>query len=431
MKTFQSTVIFLLAELSLVLATSNGAVITCHSYEDFSWERIREIENASTHRIKEICPGDGEHKVSIEVRGSVKFLYEDSFKGIPKLRKIYVPKTNLEEIEPGTFKDLPQLDDVDLSKNNLQEIKTGTFVNLRVGKVYLQRNSISVLQEGAFVNLSGVKEINFEWNNLQELKRGIFQNVHVKHINLGSNNISKIEVGMFAGVFPLDQDGIVLSFPNNSIAEIDASVFDYKHNIFSLSLSKNLISVLRPGDLRNMPGLKEIVLQAENKLKQIPEGVFNGSKIESINLDYNEISFIASKAFDDMKHLRHISIEYNKLKKWDSNWFCGETPLWIALSTNFLETIPAGAFTNIPEGSTLKLDKNRIKSISDRAFSGVTRLEGIDLSYNKIKKWNVDILKNVVVEDFVDFTGNKIKCPEDGLTTLAPKARRVDFDECF
>ena len=148
-------------------------------------------------------------------------------------------------------------------------------------------------------------------------------------------------------------------------------------------------------------------------------------------MNFNEISFVAGKAFNDMKHLNYIGLEYNKLKAWNSNWFCGETRLTIAFSTNFLETIPAGAFTYIPEGSTLKLDNNRIKRIDDSAFSGVTRLENIDLSYNKIKEWNVDHLKNVVVEDFVDFTGNKIKCPEDDVSALAPKAQTVYFGECM
>ena len=191
MKTFKSTIIFLLAELSIVFGNPNGAVITCYNFGEMSWDRIREVENPSTHRIREICPGDGDEYQRIEVKGSVKTLYEDSFKGIPELHEIQVSKTNLEEIKPETFKDLPKLDMLDLTENNLHEIKSRTFVNLKAVNLHLQKNSISVLQEGAFVNVTVVRHLGIDKNNLQELKRGVFQDLYVTQMELGSNNCSK------------------------------------------------------------------------------------------------------------------------------------------------------------------------------------------------------------------------------------------------
>ncbi|KAJ3653024.1 hypothetical protein Zmor_018943 [Zophobas morio] len=425
MKSFKTTLIFLIVELSFVLPTPNSAVITCYHLVGNSWEKAQVVENASTHQIKEICNESDEQKQCVEVKGSVKILYEDSFKGIPKLSEIEVySETNLEEIEPGTFTDLPKLDILDLSGNNLQEIKSGTFVNLKVQHLILQRNSISLLREGAFVNLSDVQKLSLERNNLQELKRGVFQELYVVQLEFGSNNISKIEVGTFASVFPRDEGGIILNLSNNSFTEIDASVFDYKYSVYALMLAKNSISILRPGDLRNLPNLKYVLL-SENKLKEVPEGVFNGSKIVSIELDNNEISFIGSKAFDDMKDLTFVNISNNKLKEWNNDWFCGEGAKVIRLSYNYLETIPVEAFTNIPGGSMLKLDHNRIQSISDSAFKNVTYLDSIDLSYNEIQEWNVDLMRNVKTDGAVDLNGNKIKCPESGSNSLAPKARIV------
>ena len=90
MKSFKSTIVFLIVELSFVFVTPDSADITCYHFVEDSWEVTQAVENASTHQIKEICPGDGEHKQRIELKGSVDILYEDSLEGIPKLSEIKV-----------------------------------------------------------------------------------------------------------------------------------------------------------------------------------------------------------------------------------------------------------------------------------------------------------------------------------------------------
>ena len=345
---------------------------------------------------------------TIEIKGTAKTLYEDSFKGIPKLCEIDVAQANLEEIQSETFKNLPHLDILDLSGNNLHEIKSKTFVNLKVHNLYLQEHFIALLQERAFVNLSDVDELNIENNSLQELKRGVFQDLSVRRIELGLNHISRIEVGTFDRVFSGDEQSIHLNLMNNSITEIDPSVFNHKYIIF-LGLANNSISVLRPGDLHNLPYMQDIQLMG-NKIKQVPEGVFSGSEIRSFGLELNEISFIASKAFDDMKYLYYAGLSNNKLKERNKN------RCWLDFRTIYLETMPAEAFTNIPGDSILRLDHNRIRSISDSAFKSVTQLGSIDLSYNELEEWNL--------------RGNRIKCPKEGSNSLVPKAYVVYLSNC-
>ncbi|KAJ3653027.1 hypothetical protein Zmor_018946 [Zophobas morio] len=427
MKNFRCIIVFLAFNSPFVCATGGSAVITCYLYVDNSWEETQVVKNASTHQIKESCPENVDQTKRIKLQGSAKILYQDSLKDISKLSKLEIVNVHVEEIQPGTFKDLPKFNTIDLSDNNLYEIKTGTFVNLEVVSLFMHRNLISVLHEGAFQNLSNVAQLTLERNRLHELKRGVFQNVTVGKFLLGKNNISKIEIGAFADMFPYDEFGIRLFLTNNRFAEIDSSVFDCK-GIGTLGLANNFISTLRPGDLRNLPNLYEIILTG-NKIKKVPEGVFNGSKITDIILGWNVISVIESEAFRDMKHLQFVDVRHNKVKEWDSNWFRGAPSLIIIFSHNSLQTIPAEGFKNIPQNSTLYLDHNCIKNISDSAFNGITILQGLNLRSNELEEWNVDLLKNVKIHDF-DLTRNKIECPIGGPRSLAPKADIVRVSAC-
>ncbi|KAJ3653020.1 hypothetical protein Zmor_018939 [Zophobas morio] len=409
--------------------------ITCVLRSAPDWQTTTTYSlNVGVDKIKDsYCPRNSTKLKDIHIEGTIKVLYEDSFKDIINFAGIELQNAGLEELQPGTFKDFPELQRVILLENRLTEIKTGTFVNLRLTALNLDRNFISVLQPGAFQNVSITIQLQLYENRLTEIRQGVFQNVSVRDLILSRNGISRIEPGAFAGLHAVYSTmfvpGICLYLSDNSIKRLDPQVFD-NEEIRTLDLINSSISILRSGDLNNLPNLRVLYL-CRNGIKEVPEGVFNGSKIEVLDLSQNEISVIANGAFDGMTRLRKFVIYHNKLKEWDGGWFRGLPVATISASYNDIEVICAESFVDVPEGIVVKLDHNKIRNISDGAFVGLRSLKDLDLSYNEISEWKIDFLKKVFIRFKVDLRGNKINCSEMEPELQKLPARGVIYLDCL
>ncbi|KAJ3653023.1 hypothetical protein Zmor_018942 [Zophobas morio] len=429
MKCFSNKIVFVCFSLVLTLTLcnhENSATTTCRL-----WSARRIIATftvtGGADKIKDSCPRNSTEKKTIEIRGTIKTLYEDSVKNITNLFKIDLVKVGLEKIQPGTFKDLSPLMDLIIQENKLKTLKTGTFVNLNVSFLSLRRNFISVLQPGVFQNLS-LYQLALEENRLTKIAKGVFQDVSLTRLSLDQNGISRLEPGVFASLHPKNEEGISLSLSDNKIERLDPQVFDNK-DIDHVNLGNNSISILHPGDLNNLPNLTRLNL-TRNRLKEVPEGVFNASKIVILDLSHNQISVIANGALDGMKGLWYIRIHHNQLKEWDSRWFRGLSMIKIFASNNYIETIPEGSFVEVQEYTAVDLAHNQIRNISDGAFAGLKRLRSLDLSYNKIRKWKIEFLEKVMIQENVDLRGNNISCSEieSGIQQL--RNQGFIFDKC-
>ncbi|XP_063920750.1 leucine-rich repeat-containing protein 15-like [Zophobas morio] len=408
----------------------DSANITCDCLAHNLWiiKATYTFTNVGEDKIKDSCPQNSTEKKRISIEGTIRTLHEDSFKNISNLVEVVLPNVGLKEIESGTFRNLSNLRKLHLHDNNLHELRNGTFVNLNASSLQFGNNTIVSLESGVFQNLSNVGELNLSKNKITEIRKGVFQNVYLWILNLEKNAISNLEPGTFASMFAKDKFGISLWLANNNLEAIDSQVFNNNY-IQGVGLANNSISVLRPGDFNNLPNLDSLHLSG-NKIQEVPEGVFNGSRIRILNLSCNKISVIAAGAFNNMTSLSLIEIQHNKLKEWDSKWFLGLPKIIIDASYNDIETIPAQGFQNVPEGSLVELDHNHIKNISDIAFAGLASLHYLNLSYNEIKEWKVDVLKNVVIEEFVDLRVNKIRCSDMGTDVPVLQTKGVLIEDC-
>ena len=109
-------------------------------------------------------------------------------------------------------------------------------------------------------------------NKLTEFPRGVFENVTLRTLNLAYNLLHTIAPKALSAITLHS-----LTLYSNKLEEIDPEAFDIQE-LMLLSLDVNLVKLLRPGDLRNLPELEELSLQ-KNELKEIPEGVFNNTKL--------------------------------------------------------------------------------------------------------------------------------------------------------
>ncbi|XP_063914526.1 leucine-rich repeat-containing protein 15-like [Zophobas morio] len=364
----------------------------------------------TSDNLKKIIPVE-EEKVPVWIQGSIPILYEKSVSDIPNLNILSLSGVGMEEIKPGAFGNLPLLKALLLDSNNLTQIKTDTFVDLNVSYIDLSFNSIVLLQPGAFKNIKA-ERVDLRNNKLAELPSRVFENFTLENLILRDNLLHTIASSALSKIALR-----TLSLFGNKLEEIEPEVFDIQE-LLALNLDDNLVKLLRPGDLRNLPNLK-ILRLARNELKEIPKGVFNNTKLTRLELNANKIAKIASKAFDDMPELEILFINSNNLTQWDNNWLRGAKSL-VHISVNFnqITEIPDEAFKNYPRVKIIDLKGNKIGKISAKAFDKLERVDYyLNLASNDIDSWNPDLLGNVSIGG-LGLNGNKLQCIEGELKTV-------------
>ncbi|KAJ3656904.1 hypothetical protein Zmor_015949 [Zophobas morio] len=203
---------------------------------------------------------------------------EKSVFDIPNLDSLDLYDVGLQEMKAGAFGNLPHLKWLSLPKNNLTEIKTNTFSDQKI--IYLDlsfKYSIIVLHPGAFKNFNANLLILAN-NQLTEFPSGVFENVTIRTLILAKNLLHTIAPKTLSTI-ALNK----LALSNNIFDEINPESFDMQQ-LIALYFRGNLVKLLRPGDLRNLSELKELWL-AGNDLEEIPEGVFNNTKLTVLNLN--------------------------------------------------------------------------------------------------------------------------------------------------
>lgn len=182
-----------------------------------------------------------------------------------------------------------------------------------------------------------------------------------------------------------------MSLSDNAIQDITESIFQNLANLTYLDLSNNHISNVRTGSFSQLFNLRKLDLQG-NRLTSFKGELFitrrnNGTLLEELNLDDNELSYLFPSSFRVHPRLKKLSAARNKF-----NFFPAELILTlnylqeVDLSSNLLKGLEEFDFGRLPRLRVLKLNNNELESISETAFHNSTQLQIIDLSGNKLER---------------------------------------------
>ncbi|XP_017775085.1 PREDICTED: connectin-like isoform X1 [Nicrophorus vespilloides] len=171
-------------------------------------------------------------------------------------------------------------------------------------------------------------------------------------------------------------------------------------NIHYLNFISNNIRI---SELRKLTCYKIIKVElSRNNISNLPNFVFNGTQIDQLFLDNNNISKISTNTFHGMSALTDISLKHNSIKLIDPQSI---PKAWIVeLSNNLLETIDANMFVNISYVKHLILDNNYIKRINEKSFKGFIGFN-IYLNFNKLQYLGV---KSVPAVERLSLRGNQL-----------------------
>lgn len=184
--------------------------------------------------------------------------------------------------------------------------------------------------------------------------------------------------------------------------------------LHSLHIVSSEITIVKPGAFQNLPSLTILKMQ-DNNIESIPSNVFNHLSIKKLVLSFNKISYIASDAFDHMSRLEGIRLDYNRLVRWNAEWFkdCPKVS-FLSLKFNQINSLPGGVFTNVQDNlERLYLSNNNIQSISARAFSGLRKLTDLNLSNNNITTLDDTTFLYLERLKMIDLSNTNITCFSD------------------
>ncbi len=130
--------------------------------------------------------------------------------------------------------------------------------------------------------------------------------------------------------------------------------------------------------------LPENILSLHNSgIKNIPEEVFKHTRLEKLDLSYNNISEIDDR-IGSLNYLKHLDLSNNKLQFLPESISNLKKLEVLILSNNQLEVFPK-IITKLHNLKTLKIKGNKIKELPEE-IGTLRLLKQLDLGFNPLKK---------------------------------------------
>ncbi|KAJ3619370.1 hypothetical protein MTP99_005058 [Tenebrio molitor] len=183
---------------------------------------------------------------------------------------VKITETKIQTIRKHTFHHL-EVKYLILDKNQISIIEEEAFFNLPLlGAIQINGNRLSVLNSDCFKYLPRMATFHAEHNKIQSLKNSFFQIIKQDngYVNLNYNELNVLK-NFFAG---LSAENTSVTLAENQIKELPVGIFD-GYSFYSLDLSHNLIT-----------DVSEEFLQSYVRIQIIwfDKNVFNGTTLRRL-----------------------------------------------------------------------------------------------------------------------------------------------------
>lgn len=296
-----------------------------------------------------------------------------------------------------------------------------------------QKDSLEA--EEIISNFSSIENVILQINDLHFETDFIFQNASIKNLTLGYG-LQIPSSNFFTG---LGSSLISLNLQNNSIKNINDSLFSSLSFLTELFLDKNEMQKLESKYFANLKSLKylsiinnnayeidpevlhslpvQTLILSENKFLLIDNIILKTDSLLKLKIDNCLIEGLIKKdTFMDAPNIETLDISYNKLSGIEGHSFSAlKYLMYLNVSYNAIEYLEENAFSETKNLTVLDLQGNQISIIKLTSFAKLHKLKYLDLSGNK--------LKAVLCEYTTDFTSlEEIYLQNNEIKTFTPGA---------
>ncbi|XP_024861249.1 toll-like receptor 13 isoform X3 [Kryptolebias marmoratus] len=341
-------------------------------------------------------------------------LAKNVFHGLSNLTELRIDHNQIKFVSSTSFQSLTKLKTLDISYNKLQ-----TTIDLHLILQYLpqlqeliaNRNELQTFHSWELTNCSlELHTLHLSDNPLKDFRitADVFPNL--THLTIGnscSKNTMKWNIhnnAFLSRVSSLDISGLhmglddmksLLEAVNSSLTSLTMNRM--KHNISTLvniSCTIPTMSTLRI---------------CGNKLELIKSDFLKLCvNVTELDLGTNNISDIETNAFASMKHLRILSLRYNRLSSVPSVIRKLQNLSKLDLKFNKITGVECQDFSNQTNLTELNLQNNSITALKTCAFNDLVQLQVLTLQYNKINDLNKAFQRYLPNLKYLHLNGNKL-----------------------
>ena len=298
---------------------------------------------------------------------------------------------------------------LDMRKIGIQRLELKAFAGLEnyIENLYLAGNEIQVVPVGIFKDLIHLRTLTLDRNSMTVIDSDQFKGLQsLTHLGLESNNIARLSDNAFYGMPNVKY----LYLQHNLIQQLPQGIFDELVNIHELNLIDNKISSLSPDVFSKMPFMEELRISI-NRLQNLPEVVFDNNKnlkiidlddnrissnltnrhfvgprnVELLDFSFNNLTYFHPSTFHNLKKLKKLYLDNNKLNKLASSTFEGLDSIEeLYLHQNLIKELPTNSFIGMPNLKLLDLSRNQIRKLGFGIFDPFGHLLTLDISHNEI-----------------------------------------------
>ncbi|CAG4968697.1 unnamed protein product [Colias eurytheme] len=354
-------------------------------------------------------------------------------KTLHNLRRLFMKRNGLKQVEAMTFSDLQHLELLDISENQIMSVHPRSFDKLtELKQVNLHGNNMENFDFIAIKDNAALSAIDFSKNRLKSISPSIIkQAVDVEILNISSNNLYELpsSLNMLSNLKVIDisnnhlkhfdgnsinniQTLKEIKMPSNKIIELRTGTFKNLQDLQIIDLDNNQIEVIHPLAITNLPNLISIYL-SRNHIIDLPDRVFsNLNRLKIIELQGNRLQFISMRAFENLPYVQYLNLSNNQLTNLENSGIKQLTTLEVLdLSFNKLTMVTKESFQYMEWLVELNLDNNHICSINGHPFDFMPRLKVLSLRHNKLTTvFENNFMKlrhNIAI---FDIDGNPIIC---------------------
>lgn len=356
------------------------------------------------------------------------------------LQRFVMHTNGLNELNGFQSEKFPQLLDLDLRRNDLKcsDLKSILDSFGKGGDGDLPSEPIlSENPEQAYQGLS-CKPSPFDQGRISfqcTSYYSSYQNIHRIIVTCGKAFERQNDLGFYHEYYSnceyySDLESLTIGIQNCSMSNLPTEAFIQigVTKIISLDVSNLNGDILNSSYFSELSDL-QIMIAKHNNLKDFEENMFTNTKLNSLDLAYNQFSKIEIIGRSGVSGLKTLNISNNNIVEINVTSFKGLNRLeMLDLSFNKLTTIGDETFDALPNLITLSMANTHLVRIDFGLLSHLENLRSLDISQSTIR--NVDIgFHSGIFKNLEKINMKSSEIMEiDGLTpTIFPNLSHIDL----